>query len=299
MSGERLAVLLKHLVGIAVVRGDDCRAALLQNCVNNLTYAVVNRLNRLYCRVKYACVTYHVAVCKVEDDHIVLAALNCGNDLLCNLVRAHLGLQVVGCNRRRFNEDPVLAFVYLFNAAVEEEGYMSVLLGFCDSELFHAEARDILAHCVGKSLRLERNLNVGHGRVILRHANVGEGEEAVSSLKAVKVGVNQRAGDLTRAVGTEVVENYTVVRLDCRAALYNAGYNKFVGNILLIAVLDRADGALCLNAFAVYHCGVRLFNALPAVVTVHRVVTAHNGGDLAYADFFKLFDCVSHVLCRG
>ena len=45
VSGERLAVLLKHLVGIAVVRGDDCRAALLQNCVNNLTYAVVNRLN--------------------------------------------------------------------------------------------------------------------------------------------------------------------------------------------------------------------------------------------------------------
>ena len=92
MSRKGLAVLVDHLVGVAVVCGDKSYAAHFADSRNYLTYAVVNRLNCLYSRLKNACMTDHVAVGKVEDYHVVNAAVNSVDQLILDLVSAHLGL---------------------------------------------------------------------------------------------------------------------------------------------------------------------------------------------------------------
>ncbi len=176
---------------------------------------------------------------------------------------------------------------------------MRVLLGFRDAQLLHAEVGDVLAHGVDERLRLERDFDVGHRRVILRHADVVKREEAVPSLEALEVGVDKGSGDLTRSVGTEVVENHAVVRLDSLAALDYAGNDELVGNAVGIGILDCADGALRFDALAVYHCRICLFHALPAVISVHGVVSAHDGGDFAETDFIQLLDAVVDVVRRA
>ena len=92
MSSKGLAVLVDHLVGVAVVCGDKRHAVHLADSGNNLTNAVVNSLNSLNSRLKNACVTNHVAVGEVEDDHIVNSAVNSVNQLILDLISAHLGL---------------------------------------------------------------------------------------------------------------------------------------------------------------------------------------------------------------
>ena len=79
--------------------------------------------------------TDHVAVGKVKDNRIIFFALDRINNLVRHLVCAHFGLHIVGRYFRGSNKDSVLALVLLFNAAVEEERHMSVLLGLCDSKL--------------------------------------------------------------------------------------------------------------------------------------------------------------------
>ena len=298
MSREGLAVLVNHLVGVAVVSGDYSRAALSEHSVNNLAYAGIDRLNSLNSRLEYTCMTYHIAVCEVEHYHIVLAALNRGNELVGNLISAHLGLQIVCSYRGRFNENSVLAVVLLLNAAVEEEGYVSVLLGLGNSELLHTERADVFAHCVNQGLRLKRDLNIRHCSVVLRHTYIVQGEHTVSSLEAVKVGVNKSSGDFTRSVGAEVVENNAVVSLERLAALDNGRNYELIGNAVLVALFNRANGTFSLYALAVNDSGIRLFYALPAVISVHRVVTSHNGSDFAHADFVELSHTFLDVACR-
>ena len=138
---------------------------------------------------------------------------------------------------------------------------------------------------------------VGHCSVVLSHADIVEREEALFALKALKVRIDKGSGDFTRSVGAEVVEDNAVVWFNSRAAVNDDRDNKLIGNAVCVAVPDRLNGAGSLNAFAVNQSRVCLFNTLPAVISVHSVVSAHYSGNLAYADFFAFGNGVGDILC--
>ena len=72
------------------------------------------------------------------DDDIILAGADGLAELVANLRRTHLRLQIIGGNLLRGgNQHPILAGVRLFHAAVEEEGDVSVLLCLRDAALGH------------------------------------------------------------------------------------------------------------------------------------------------------------------
>ena len=296
MRGEGCAVKVDHAVGVAVVGGDAGHAAHLGYSVGYLLYAPVYSLYSLDRRVKHACVSNHVAVCEVEYDNVILTALDSVYALFGDLIGAHMRLHIVGGYGRRLDEYAILALILLFYAAVEEEGDMSVLLGLGNTQLGFTVLRQILAHGVDQLLRLECDIYVGHGSVVLSHAHIVYLEEAVFALKAAELGVYKGACDLTRSVGTEVVEDHAVVLFYGVAALDDSGYHELVCHAVVIAVLNSLNGAALLDALAVYDGAVRLFYALPAVISVHGVVAAHDGSYLAYADFLALFDSLSHIL---
>ena len=125
VGGEGGAVRVHHLFGIAVVGGDEGAAAGVQYSGNHLIHAGIHSLNSLDRSLEYASVADHIAVGEVQDDHIVLAALDALDALGSDLGGAHLGLQVVGGNLGAGDNAAVLTLVGSFHAAVEEEGDMS------------------------------------------------------------------------------------------------------------------------------------------------------------------------------
>ena len=225
--------------------------------------------------------TDHIAVGQVEDDDIVLAAFNGFAALISNLNSAHLRLQVIGCNLGRSNQDTVFAFEGTLFAAVEEEGDVGILLGLGDAQLGQALSCDVLAKDIGQYLGLECNMDIGHGCVILCEADIVRQDHAAFALETCKVGIDQRAGDLSCAVGTEVIENDTVAMLDL--GIFNADnrLDELVGDAFGIGSLDGSNGIGILDALALDQCVIGQLDAVPAVVAVHGVETAHDCGDLA------------------
>src|SRR5699024_6510591 len=106
---------------------------------------------------------------------------------------------------------------------------------------------------------------------------------AVAALEAVESIVHEDAGHLTGTVGAEVHEDDGVALLDAAALAGDAGNHELVGDVVLVAVLDGFLGAGGVVTLAVDKGSVGLFLTIPVLVTVHGVVTAGDGSDLADA----------------
>src|SRR5699024_10871687 len=197
-------VVVQHPVGVAVVGGDEGHAAHLGGGLHHLAHALVHGLHGLHSGVKHAGVTHHVAVGEVEDDDVVLAALDALNGLLGDLGGAHRGLQVIGRHLGRGDQAPVLAGEYLLGAADEEERHMGILLGIGDAQLGVALAGNVLAKDVLQLPVGEGNEHIGHGSIILGGADVSHGEVTLLPLHVGEGGVHKAAGDLPGPVGAEV-----------------------------------------------------------------------------------------------
>ena len=103
--------MVHHLLSVAVVGGDEGAAAGLQHSGHHLIHSGIHSLNGLDRSIEHAGVADHIAVCEVQDHHIVLAALDALDALGSNLGGAHLGLQVIGGDLRAGDHAAVLALV--------------------------------------------------------------------------------------------------------------------------------------------------------------------------------------------
>ena len=83
---------VKHVIGVAMVGGNQRKAALSENRRDNLGQSIVNSLDGLNGGVEDTSVTNHVAVREVHDVEISAILVNSGDELLGNLGSAHLGL---------------------------------------------------------------------------------------------------------------------------------------------------------------------------------------------------------------
>jgi hypothetical protein len=106
--------------------------------------------------------------------------------------------------------------------------------------------------------------------------------------ETVEIAVDEGAGDFTRAVSTEVHENQRVAVFHRGIGLaFSADHGRFHEFVVFIA---RVSGFQTFNggrelefAFCQGHQVIGLFNAIPAVVAVHGVVTTNDGGHAAFA----------------
>lgn len=147
MSGVRLASLgVDHLLGVSVVGRDAENVASLLAClvdgldslvsgVDGLDGCIVDTsVADLSFSIDLHC-THHVRRSKVAHDKVKLVRLYDLGDLVGNSLHTHLGLLVVGGDLGRGDHDALLALVLLLNTAVEEEGDVGVLFGFCNELL--------------------------------------------------------------------------------------------------------------------------------------------------------------------
>ena len=150
-AGHRIA----HQFAIAVVGGDQQRAARPLDRIHDLAEAGVDRLHRLDRGRQAAGVADHVGIGEVQNDHVVFAGVDRLHRLGGQLRRRHLRLQVVGRDLGRRHHDAVFARVRFLAAAVEEISDVRIFLGLGHAQLRAAGVGHDLAEDVRKALRRE------------------------------------------------------------------------------------------------------------------------------------------------
>ena len=298
MGGHGGAIGLFHDLGVAVVRRHHGDAALAAGGLHHLANAGIHGLHGLDGRVKDAGVAHHVAVGEVQHDDVVGPGLDALDALLADGGGAHLRLEVIGGHLGRGDEAAVLPGENGLHAAVEEEGHVGVLLRLRDAQLGHAHPGEVLAQAVDHALPGEGHLHIGHGGVILRGADEGQGEELPG--EAGELRVHQGAGQLPGPVGPEVEEDDAVVVADGALGVADHRLHELIRDAAGIGLPHGVDGVGIAGApLAVDHGVVGLLHPVPALVPVHGVVAAHDGGDLAHADLGAVADGLLHKAQAG
>ena len=219
-----------------------------ENMIDDLLYANIHGFDRLDCGFKVPCMTHHIGVRKIEHHEIEPAGIYDLAGPFRDLVCAHLGLEVVGGYGRGGYQLALLSGVRLFNAAVEEEGDVGILLRFGDVELRFTETGKVLRKGILRGLRTECNIHpVVKGSVILSEANVMHGEITVFALEFIKDLIYEAMSDLPCAVGTEIEEKDAVILLYGRhrtavGVCDNGREHEFIGQAGIVRSMDGFIG---------------------------------------------------------
>ena len=122
--------------------------------------------------------------------------------------------------------------------------------------------------------------------------------------KFFEVLLNKRSCNFTGSVAPEVEEYYAVAVVDSGqwfvVFIDNARrFDKFIGYFFFITFGNRLCRVSCFDTLAYPHTFVSLLYTLPPAVTVHRIESAHNACDFAYAYFLGLFFNIGYVSCSA
>ena len=98
-----------HHLRIAVIGGDQQRAALGLDRGAQPAEAAIDRLHRLDGGGEIAGVADHVGVGEIDDDQVELVGLDRRDQLVGHFIGRHLRLQVVGRDLGRGHQDALLA----------------------------------------------------------------------------------------------------------------------------------------------------------------------------------------------
>ena len=271
---------VKHVIGVAVIGGNQRKAALSENRRDNLGQGIVNSLDGLNGGVEDTGVTNHVAVREVHDVEISAILVDGSDELLGNLGSAHLRLQIVGSDLGGSDEHALLALLGFLDAAVEEERHVGVLLGLGGVQLLQAIGGDNVGQNVLGERLGEGDLDVKR-RVVLGHRHKVRKLDLLA-LKAVELLVREHASHLTSAVGTEVEEDGRVALVDA-LVVGSEGLDELVAaRILLVVGLDTGNG-VGISIGRVDHDVVGALDALPTIIAVHGPITARDGGNASVA----------------
>src|SRR5215831_1776434 len=132
VRGENLSAhRVDHLLCVAMVSGNDYRAAFLPRCRYYTTQTLINRLNSFDRRLEVTGVANHISVRVIHDHNVKATASKLSNNLVGDSIRTHFRLQVIRRNLWRRDQNALLACEWRFNTSIEEKCYVSVLLCLC------------------------------------------------------------------------------------------------------------------------------------------------------------------------
>ena len=186
---------------------------------------------------------------------------------------------------------------------------MRVFLRLGNAQLLLAEFCKVFAQRVVKRLLGEGDVHVPELRVVYGVADIHGVQKSRLSLECRALGnderiLRERTRDLARTVGAEVEEDDGVALADERdglAVLHDVGgQDELIGDARLVGSVQRVRRILRMNAVADGQHVICLFDTVPVVVTVHRVISAADRRDLAVAELVYLrLQRFDEVYARG
>src|SRR6266700_4990624 len=303
-----------HQFGVAVVGGDEPASVALLDGLVDAAELGVDGFAGLDGGLKPAGVADHVSVGEVGDDQIESRVFNGLDDGVADGLGLHLRREIIGGYLEGWDGRAVFAGEGNVDAAVEEVGNVRELFGLGYAQV----AKVVRGENVGEDVvhRLGRDDEGERVElVVLRHADIVQvlrdlaaRDDFIERFPRIEVAAavlvdaalaGEHAGDLTGAVGAEVeVEAYVFIadRSDRLAGSvdHNEGNEELVGDAVVVVFLNARDwievGATL--GLAGDHGVEGLALALPALVAVHGVVAAIDGGDFAHS-------VLAHLLLKG
>ena len=161
---------------------------------------------------------------------------------------------------------------------------MGILLGLGDAQLPKALLRNPLADRVGHVLLVEEDVQARELGVVGGHAAVVERHGVHAGLGHILLREDDR--QLLGAVVAVVEEDNQVVRTDqtyglARSIDMDDRLDELVRHVGIIGLLHGGDHVRVVLADTLDQRVVGHLHTLPALVSVHRIVTADHRGDLA------------------
>ncbi|MNX91740.1 hypothetical protein D3C86_1238450 [compost metagenome] len=267
-----------HGFAIAVVGNDKHRATHFFERGNDRTKSAIHGFAGLDCGLQIAGMADHVRVGVIGNDKIVTLADRL-DEFLRHLGRAHLRLQVVGRNLRRFRHEAVFADFRLFLAAIQEEGDMRIFFRLGEAKLREplfchpgAERIDDIALGVGR----RHEMAVAGG--IFDHTEQRR-KHGLFARKTVEIIGTNGKQDFTRTVGAEIQAEQAVASLETFITIDHRWQDEFVGDIVFVALGNGAHRIPRVFAFRQNHGVIGFLDALPAIVAIHRIITADYRAD--------------------
>ncbi len=273
---------IDHHLAVAVVGGDDHRAARLLKRGDNTGKALIHRLAGLDRGPEIAGMADHVGVGIVRHDQVI-ARLDGADEMIGDLLGRHLGLKIIGRNLGRRGHIAILARLGRFLAAVEEEGDVGIFLGFGKVELGHTLFGHPFAQRVDDRLFRENRVHIGVVLVgILGHSKHRVQAGTARHIESGEGRIADGGEDLAHPVSAEVEGEKAVALFHPREIANDSGGQEFIGLAIRIARLDGGGSALRSrsHAPALDHQAIGLFDPLPAIIAVHCEVAAYDGDDL-------------------
>ena len=173
---------------------------------------------------------------------------------------------------------------------------MCVLFGFGNARLRFAVFGKPFAQSILYVLRRICRVETSKGRVVLRHTDIVRLFITARPLELVELRLYRGARYFAGAVGTEIVEYYAVAVLD---AFIVADYGRFyelVESACRIRRFYARKSVRIARAYARKDAVVSEFYSVPALISVHVIISSDNGSHLArtylLGFFFKLGDVV-------
>jgi hypothetical protein len=148
---------------------------------------------------------------KVVHDEFELALTNALRHFVGDLVGAHLRLQIVGCDARRWDHVAHLVLELLLDTAVEEEGDMCVLLGLGNVALLQLLLCEPFSEDIVHALRREGHREGVVGLVLRHRCDVNVLRDLDGFIGDVGVVNTEHEGDFTDTVRTVVEEEEGVI----------------------------------------------------------------------------------------
>src|SRR5262249_37621145 len=120
----------------------------------------------------------------------------------------------------------------------------------------------------------------GPALLVLGHADVALDRRRAAAVDLAQLGIAQRARDLAHPVRTEVEGDHAVAGADARLGADRRGLDELVGLVAVVGGDHRRTAAVgvMLGATLTEEV-VRLLDAIPAAVAVHREVAADDRAD--------------------
>mmetsp|Transcript_2813 Transcript_2813/g.5212 ORF Transcript_2813/g.5212 Transcript_2813/m.5212 type:complete len:269 (-) Transcript_2813:553-1359(-) len=240
----------------------------------------------------------HIGGSKIAHDKWILARLYRFDHCRGNPLLAHFRLLVISGNFGRRNHLPFLPVVANFTASIEEKRYVCIL--------FRLRAMELRDTFLGKPFRE----NIVH---LLRRVQNWERERSIvlRHRKNLEVGWDLKRGlerwldtkcfiDLPHTIASIVEEEQCVIFPNECILIDKYRFEKLVCFSRFIALLDGSygiRGSLC--SFSSDESFNGKLDSIPALVAVHRVVSANHESNLSIFHFLQAMNELLNIAIHG
>ena len=160
----------------------------------------------------------------------------------------------------------------------------------------------IFSECICNLCLMERNHLVRDGNVILCKADICR-TDTFSSVKSIKLVGTEYSCNLPCTIRAEIKEDDGVVLLNGRNRFSSfcddCRNNKFIRFSIVIGILNRLHSVLGLVTLSIYKRLISKLHTIPAVISIHHIITSHDRRNLTNADLFHLIGKFLHIILSG